>query len=159
MKVTTVRDVMTKLVVVLQVGNSLERAARLMGVGRIRHLPVVDEENRVIGLVTHRKLLAAWVSHGDPNHERLHDLAKEIPVEMLMESDVLTIGPDESAAKAAALLVSRKFGCLPVVEEDRLVGIVTEADFVRFAQRYLEREETASRTSGGGTLEPRAPRE
>ncbi len=60
---------MSKVVVVLQVGNSLERAARLMRVGRIRHLPVVDEENRVVGLVTHRNLLTAWVSHGDPNHE------------------------------------------------------------------------------------------
>jgi CBS domain-containing membrane protein len=147
-----VRDVMSKVVWVLQVGNSLERAARLMRVGHIRHLPIVDEENRVIGLLTHRNILAAWVSHGDPKHERPLDLAREIPVEMLMESDVRTIGPEESAAKAAALLVSRKFGCLPVVEEGRLVGIVTEADFVRLAQRYLECEETASRASGGETL-------
>jgi CBS-domain-containing membrane protein len=97
---------MSEVVVVLQVGDSLARAARLMRVGHIRHLPVVDEENRVLGLVTHRSLLAG-------------DLPEEVSVEMRMERDVLTIGPEESAAgqrlfscpgTSAACRSSRKVG-------------------------------------------------
>jgi len=133
-----VRDIMSTPVEVLAVGDSLDLARHLMKMGRIRHLPVVDGDQRLIGLVTHRKLLAAWVSHGDPKHERPREVAREIPVDMLMETDVVTTGPGVLASKAAALLEQKKIGCLPVVEDGKLVGIVTEADFVRFAQRLLE---------------------
>jgi CBS domain-containing protein len=99
----------------------------------------VDGEQRLIGLVTHRKLLGAWVSHGDPTHERPRAIAREIPVDMLMETDVVTIAPDAPAADAARIIEKRKVGCLPVVDQERkLVGIVTEADFVRFARKLFE---------------------
>jgi CBS domain-containing membrane protein len=123
----------------LEMGDSLDLAEHLMKEGRIRHLPVVDGQQRVIGLVTHRKLLAAWVGHGDPAHERPGDVAREIPVDMLMDTDVVTTTPDTPAAKAARLIETRKIGCLPVVEGGKLVGIVTEADFVRLARQLLER--------------------
>jgi CBS domain-containing membrane protein len=57
-----------------------------------------------------------------------------------MEKTVLTVTPETPAARAAAILESHKFGCLPVVADGKLVGIVTEADFVRFARRYFEWE-------------------
>jgi CBS domain-containing membrane protein len=133
-----VRDVMSTPVEFLEVGDSLDLARHLMQAGRIRHLPVVDSRQRVIGLVTHRKLLAAWVGHGDPAHERPADIAREIPVDMLMETSVFTTTPDALAAKAAQIIETRKIGCLPVVEGGRLIGIVTEADFVRFARQVLE---------------------
>jgi CBS domain-containing membrane protein len=130
-KITTVRDVMTDIVEVLQVGDTLDLARRGMEAGRIRHLPVVDGEQHLIGLITHRKLLSAWVS----------DVARDIPIEMVMERDVVTIWPDAPASEAAALLETNKYGCLPVIDnEDKLVGIVTEADFVKFARRFLEKE-------------------
>jgi CBS domain-containing membrane protein len=145
---TLVKDVMSDVVETLNVGDSLDLAAHLMKAGRIRHLPVVDGKNHLVGLVTHRQLLAAWVSHGNPGREGPHQVAREVPVEMLMERNVLTVSPDTTAALAAALIESSRFGCLPVVDDGVLVGIVTEADFVRFARKYLEKEtELAERVS------------
>ena len=134
---TLVRDIMTSPVEFLEVGDSLDLARHLMKAGRIRHLPVVDGEQHLIGLITHRKLLATWLSHGDPGNEQPRTIAREIPVDMLMETDVVTINPDALAADAALAIEERKVGCLPVVEHGKLVGIVTEADFVHFARKLL----------------------
>src|SRR2546421_6186559 len=113
--VTLVRDLMTEVVETLGVGDSLSLAEHLMKAGRIRHLPVVDGDEHLVGLVTHRKILQAWVSHGRPDQEGLDQVAAEIPVEMLMEENVLTVSPDTTAALAAGLLEASRFGCLPVL--------------------------------------------
>ncbi|HVZ72878.1 MAG TPA: CBS domain-containing protein [Polyangia bacterium] len=138
--VTTVRQLMTSVVETLAVGDTLGAASRQLERGHIRHLPVVDGNERVIGLITHRHVLAAWVSHGHPEDERAQDVARTVPVEMIMEKNVVTVSPDTPAVRAASLLESNKFGCLPVVDGGKLVGIVTEADFVAFARRHFERE-------------------
>lgn len=138
MALTLVRDVMTDVVETLAVGDSLNLAAHLMRAGRIRHLPVVDGLEHLVGLVTHRRLLSAWVSHGHPGSEQPGKVASEVPIEALMERNVLTVSSDTTAALAAELLESSRFGCLPVVDQGKLVGIVTEADFVRFARKYLD---------------------
>jgi CBS domain-containing membrane protein len=148
MPTTTVKEIMSSIVETLSVGDTLAAARRQLERGRIRHLPVVDGDERVIGLVTHRKILEAWVSHGHPDTERPRDVAKDVPIEMLMEKDVLTVAPEMPAAEAAALLETHKFGCLPVVSKGRLVGIVTEADFVHFARRYFEWEMRGAARAG-----------
>jgi CBS domain-containing membrane protein len=140
MPVTTVREIMSSIVETLSVGDTLDVARRHLERGRIRHLPVVDGDERVVGLLTSRRVLEAWVSHGHPNEEKVKVVARDVPVEMLMEKNVETVGPETPAAEAAAILESRKFGCLPVVDQGKLVGIVTETDFVRFARRYFEWE-------------------
>jgi CBS domain-containing membrane protein len=140
MATTTVREIMTGIVETLRVGDTLATAKRQINLGRIRHLPVVDGEERLVGLITHRAIMSAWVSHGHPERENAAEVAGTVPVEMIMEKDVLTVDPETAAAQAAFLLRSYKFGCLPVVEKGKLVGILTEADFVRFAQRYFEWE-------------------
>jgi CBS domain-containing protein len=76
-----VKDIMTEVVETLQVGDTLDLAAQLMKVGHIRHLPVVDDEEHLVGLLTHRRILGAWVSHGDPNHEHLDQVARDVAVE------------------------------------------------------------------------------
>ena len=144
MNVTLVKDVMTDVVETLGIGDSLEQARQRMRAGRIRHLPVVDGQEKLVGLVTHRNILSAWLSHGCPEWENPRRIADEVPVEMLMERDVLTVSPDTTAAMATRLLEGNKFGCLPVLERGKLVGIVTEADFVRFARRYFDEEEAAA---------------
>lgn len=140
MPLTLVKDLMTDVVETLQIGDTLAWAEELMKTGRFRHLPVVDGSERLVGLVTHRAVQAAWVSHGHPNDETHARLAAEIPIETLMESNVLTVTPDTTALAAAALLARTQFGCLPVVEREKLVGIVTEADFVKYARRQFEAE-------------------
>ena len=109
--------------------------------GRIRHLPVVDGDEKLVGLLTHRQVLEAWVSHGHPDREDPALVARDVPIEMIMEKDVMTVNPQTLASRAAFLLEKHKYGCLPVVERGRLMGIITEADFVRFARHLLEREE------------------
>jgi len=140
MPTTTVREIMSPVVETLSVGDTLAVARRRIQRGRIRHLPVVDGEERVVGLITHRGILEAWVSHGHPDKEKLDVVARDVPIEMLMEKNVETVAPGTPAADAARILESHKFGCLPVVEGGKLVGIITEADFVRFARRYFEWE-------------------
>lgn len=140
MSITTVADIMTENVEVLHVGDDLAAAGEVMKRERIRHLPVVDRDNRLVGLVTHRMILGAWISHGRPNRERPEEVAADVPVEMVMERDVTTLSPDMPAVAAAGILEDYKYGCLPVLEEGRVVGIVTEADFVRFARVYFEFE-------------------
>jgi CBS domain-containing membrane protein len=136
-----VRDLMTPVVAVLSVGDTLAAAREQLERGHIRHLPVVDGENRLIGLLTHRNILGAWLSHGQPDGEAPGAVASEVPVEMVMEREVLTVDELTTAARAAELLETYKFGCLPVVDRNHaLVGIVTEADFVRFAKGFFEWE-------------------
>jgi CBS domain-containing membrane protein len=147
MPITRVRELMTGIVETLAVGDTLATARRQIEQGRIRHLPVVDGNEQVVGLITYRHIMNAWVSHGHPEREAPGRVAGEVGVEMLMEKDVLTVNPDTPAAAAARLLTSHKFGCLPVVEHGKLVGIITEADFVRFAQRFFEWE---MESLGGG---------
>ena len=140
MPITRVRDLMTPVVETLAVGDTLLAARKRLERGRIRHLPVVDGDEHLVGLITHRHILNAWVSHGQPGLESRDRVASEIPIEMLMEKNVLTVDPETAAAEAARLLISYRFGCLPVLVQRKLVGIITEADFVRFAQRFFEWE-------------------
>ena len=140
MPITMVSDIMTDVVETLQMGDTLAMARQQIERGGIHHLPVVDAEEHVIGLVTYHRILEAWISHGDPNEESLAQVAGEIPIDMLMEKDVLTVEVDTTAAEAARLLEKHKFGSLPVTKNEKLVGIVTERDFLHFALRYLETE-------------------
>ena len=92
MPTTLVREIMATVVETLSVGDTLAVARRRMESGRIRHLPVVDGEERVIGLLTHRRILEAWVSHGHPDEEARSSRARR-PVEMLMEKNVERSSP------------------------------------------------------------------
>ena len=140
MPITTVKDIMTEIVQTLQVGDTLAMARRQIERGGVHHLPVIDDDERVIGLITYHGILKAWLSHGRPNTESAGEIAGDIPVDMLMEKDVVTVEPETTAAEAARLIETNRFGSLPVTKGDKLVGIVTAGDFVRFAQRHFEAE-------------------
>ena len=135
---TTVRDLMTPVVLTLSIGDTLAQANSQIQRAHIRHLPVVDGEERLVGLVTHRMVLAAWVGRLHPMQEKPGEIAAQIPIEMIMEKDVVSIAPDAPAAEAAVIMLKRKFGCLPVVENGNLAGILTETDFLRYACLLLE---------------------
>ena len=129
-----VRDVMTAEATTLQRNDKLTLADDIMRLGRIRHLPMLDENGQLAGIVTQRDLfrgaLAKALGYGERAQRQLMDtlLVKEV-----MTSEVITATPDTPLAEAAQVLVERKIGCLPVVEAGRLVGIITEADFVVLA--------------------------
>jgi CBS domain-containing protein len=75
---------MTSVVEVLGIGDTLARARQQIARGRIRHLPVVDGDEHLVGLITHRLILESWVSHGHPNDESPREVARDVPVELVM---------------------------------------------------------------------------
>jgi CBS domain-containing membrane protein len=133
-----VRDLMTANVVTLTAGQSLPAARELMKLKRVRHLPVVDDAGHLVGLVTHRDLLEAAISSLAPlDPDELDELQLKVPVARIMRGQVWTIGPDDPADAAARLMLDNRIGCLPVVSERQLVGIITEADLVEAAAIFL----------------------
>jgi CBS domain-containing protein len=131
-----VRDVMTAEVTTLQRNDQLTLADDIMRLGRIRHLPVVDENGELAGLVTQRDLFRGALARALGYGERAQrQLMNTLVVKEVMTSEVITTTPDTPLADAAHVLVESKIGCLPVVEAGRLVGIITEGDFVALAAR------------------------
>jgi CBS domain-containing protein len=121
----SVADFMTKDLVTVREADDLALAESLLRLGGIRHLPVV-RERKLVGILTQRDVLRSG-SSGKPS-------ARELAVSEVMTKDPTSVRPALGLAQAARIMLERKFGCLPVCEDDgTLVGIVTEADFVRFA--------------------------
>jgi len=134
-----VADLMTRSVCTLTPFQSLPLAEALMGLERIRHVPVVDDAGGLVGLVTHRDLLAAKLSALTPlsNDER-STLELLVPVSKIMRTEVWTVAPGTLAVVAARIMRDHKFGCLPVVSEGKLVGILSEADLLTLVTSALE---------------------
>jgi CBS domain-containing membrane protein len=137
MKELRVRDVMTADATTLKRNDKLTLADDIMRLGRIRHLPVVDDDGQLlVGIVSQRDLfrdaLAQALGYGRHAQRQILDT---LSVKEVMTSDVVTTSPDTSLVEAARLLTERKIGCLPVVENGRLVGILTEGDFVALIAR------------------------
>lgn len=126
MKQLTVRDFMTPEVESLQARETLDLASTILMLGHIRHLPVVDENEKLVGLVTHRDLLQVIA---DGTEKGTVDLSS-VSAEEVMVDGVSTVAPDTPIAEAAETMILNKYGCLPVVEGDKIVGILTESDFV-----------------------------
>ena len=115
-----VRNIMTKDVVTLSLDADLHEAGSLMKEFDIRHLPVV-EDGRLIGLVTENDVRGAMFPA----------MIEEISVKDLMIADPVTVDPETMLEDAARMIYRNKIGCLPVVDEDRmLLGIVTVADML-----------------------------
>ncbi len=103
---------------------------RIMDWRQIRHVLVEDDENRVVGIISWRQVLACL---GDPSRRDTHPAAADI-----MNPNPITASPDTTACEALALLREHEVSALPIVEDGRLVGIVTEHDFARIAGELLE---------------------
>ena len=138
----TIQDLMTTDVVTLADTENMNLASMIMRIGRIRHLPVVDGNNKLKGLVTHRDLLRVSVSDvADLSQKERRELLKAIPVREVMRSEVLSTHPDTPLLEAARHILAHKYGCLPVIDKQgHLIGLVTEADFVKMMVRLLEME-------------------
>jgi CBS domain-containing protein len=131
---TRVRDIMTKDVVTLGHNDTLRTADDLMRLGRIRHLPVVDGDGLLAGIVTQRDLfhsgLLRALGYGAYAQQKALD---SLVVKEAMRNDVVTTSPDTPLVEAAKIMFERKIGCLVVLEGDKIEGILTESDFVRAA--------------------------
>lgn len=140
MRPVVVRDIMSTQVVTFFAEQTLPLAEDVMRIHRFRHLPVIDNDRRLVGLITQRDLLRGQISVlvGLTEAQR-RARQDEVRISQLMTRDVWTVTPDALASHAGQTLLDHKFSCLPVVDQDRvLCGIVTERDFLRFAIKALE---------------------
>lgn len=141
----TVRDLMTTDVFTLHSEDSLFLARQLMNMARIRHVPILDGRERFVGLVTHRDILGVAVSKlADIDQGTQNEFDAGVPLFEIMNTDVRTAEPSMPLRQAAVTLLENKFGCLPVVENGALVGILTEADFLRLTISLLDSLEESS---------------
>lgn len=133
-----VRDLMTETVYTLTPSDDLATLYDLMDFRRVRHVPI-QRDGELVGLVTSADLSRSALGQVEDlplsaERERM----QRRRVRDIMSTEPETIGPDSPLKEAAEMLLENKIGCLPVVEGLRLVGILTEADFV---SDFLEREE------------------
>jgi CBS domain-containing protein len=129
-----VRDIMTRDVITVDEDESLFFLDDIMKKIRFRHVPVV-ENKMLVGLITERDVLAASVSTLRPEREaEQKELGDRVRVREVMRREVITIPPEAPLVDAVKLMLKHRLGCLPVVDEDQhLLGIVTDADFVKLA--------------------------
>jgi len=129
-----VRDIMTRDVVTLDRNEKLSVADDVMRLGRIRHLPIVDGEGNLAGIVSQRDLfhsgLLRALGYGSHAKQQAMDL---LVLKEAMKTEVTTVTPDAPLTEAAKIMVERKIGCLVVVEDKKILGIITESDFVKLA--------------------------
>ena len=129
--VMLVSEVMTRDVKTVDPNDRLLDADRLASVARIRHLPVVDDEGLLVGIVSQRDIfhsgLLKALGYGSHAQERV---LESFVIKDVMVTDVQTIAPEATVADAARRMSERRIGCLPVLQGEALVGIVTESDLV-----------------------------
>ncbi|RIL04810.1 MAG: CBS domain-containing protein [Proteobacteria bacterium] len=130
-----VRDCMTHEVATVRRNDQLTLADDLMRLGRVRHTPVLDDRgDDLVGILSQRDLfrgaLARALGYGAHAQQKVLGM---LVIKDVMTSDPVTTTPDTPLADAARVMLERKIGCLPVVEDGKLVGILTESDFLRLA--------------------------
>lgn len=133
-----VQDLMTKPVKTVGPTDPLREVIQLMEANRIRHVAVLEDSGRLLGLISHRDVLRSQEGSlsGALSSEQAH-MNRWIEARWVMTKDVRTVHPDTPALEAALLLRSNAYGCVPVVEDGRLVGILTDSDFVEYAIQTL----------------------
>ena len=137
-----VRDLMTVQLITLTPSDSVKTAREIMQTRRIRHLPVVTEFNEFVGLITQRDILTASVSKfADLPTEVREQIESGIPVAEVMTTEITTVAPTAPLTQAGQLLLKHKFGCLPVLEQGKLCGILTETDFLKLALRLIDEKQ------------------
>jgi len=128
-----VRDHMTKNVKTLKPTDGFLHAARMMQTHRFRHIPIVDS-GMIVGIVSDRDMrrFLGTVEIDGSEDARMPARARgHVTMQDVMTTDVTNTTIDASLAEVAEILVNRKFGSLPVVDDGELMGIITEADLLR----------------------------
>ena len=128
-----IEQYMTTEVFTVQPEDPIDLAASIMDWERVRHIPVEDEQNRLVGLVSYRAIFSFFIRQGGAQR-------KMEPVRRIMKPDPITVTPETLTVEAIAIMRREKIGCLPVVQDGRLVGIVTYRDFMGIAGHVLEQQ-------------------
>lgn len=134
----TVVEVMNTELCTLGPHDSLRDARKMMAARHIRHIPIVEQDDRLIGIVSQRDILAAADSTllVDPNDAARHEA--DVSLSSIMRTKVSTVEESANLRGAAVYMQQHKIGCLPVVRGERLIGIITDSDFVGIAINLME---------------------
>ena len=128
-------EIMSRGLITVDKNASLRRARRILDQHRIRHLLVMDGK-RLVGIVTDRDLRQAAPSSKSPlTISERQEFMDELKIVEVMSRKLITASPDTTVREAARVMVSEKIGCLPVVNGNQLVGIVTETDLLEMLVR------------------------
>lgn len=141
----TMQEMMSTPVRTLSPEDTVLDARKAMAKWSVRHIPIlsvhdIPEKRRLVGLVSRGDILGAMDSdiYAMSEEERAeHDAS--ISLERIMTKNVATASPETGIADGANFLLNRKVGCLPIVRDKQVVGIVTDHDFVRAAVKLLDR--------------------
>jgi CBS domain-containing protein len=126
-----VREIMSKNIEVVDRNDNLRTVEERMAIKQLRHLPVLDQ-GEVVGMVTQRDLFKAAMSSAMGYGEKAQQAyLQSVRVKEIMTYPVVTVSPDISVAAAADMLINKGIGCLPVVDDHKLIGIVTKTDLLR----------------------------
>jgi CBS domain-containing protein len=108
--------------------DAIELAVNLMNWRHIRHIPVEDAQGHIVGLVSYTDLLKLLAE----------EPSSEIIVRDVMQKDLVTITPETPTLRALLMMRERNIGCLPVIQDEKLVGLITAHDFLTVSVRLLE---------------------
>jgi acetoin utilization protein AcuB len=134
-KAIRVVDWMTEAVLAVETFDSIAVARRLMAKHRVNQLPVLDND-RLVGIVTDRDIRDAYPTSLMINRaEEIDRFADKITVEEVMTHDVFVVRPDTALVTAVGLLRRHRIGAMPVIKDQKLVGIITRSDILDFVLR------------------------
>jgi len=137
-----IEDMMTRNPHTLLRSNSLQDAKNMMAEHDIRHVPVVDTEGKLLGIVTQRDILAVQESVLEKETTN-ESYTLTTPLDKIMAHGLMTVSPKAGLKESAMYMQKHKVGCLPVLDHGKLVGIITDTDFVSIAISLLELQEDA----------------
>ena len=123
-----VEQVMATKLYTVQADDAVELIANIMGWEKVRHVLVEDRDRKLVGLVTSRALVRFLASNGNPQDARASDL---------MRVELITVGPRTPTLEAIHLMRTHKVGCLPVLQDGRVLGVMTEESYLRLASDLL----------------------
>jgi len=135
-----IEEMMTRHPHTLLRSHNLADAKSMMEALDIRHVPIVDANKHLLGVVSQRDVLAAQESSLQKIPEN-QSFTLNTPLYEVMKTGIMTVSPQAGLKESALYMQKHKVGCLPVVEKGHLVGIITDSDFVAIAINLLELQE------------------
>jgi CBS domain-containing protein len=130
-----VREIMMGSPVTLKPDDTLDLANDIISLGRIRHIPVV-EDGKLVGIISERDLMGAAAGRIFGLKQKSKSaLLKSVLIKDVMRKRVVTMEPDTPIKDAAQMMADKKIGCVPVIESGALVGLVTTTDVLRYVEK------------------------
>ena len=129
-----VREIMMGSPVCLKPEDTLDLANDIISLGRIRHIPIIDH-GRLVGILSERDLIGATATHiFGLKQKNKSALLKSFAIKDVMKKRVISVGPDTEIRDAASIMQKKKIGCVPVLTDGAVIGLVTTTDILRYVE-------------------------